>query len=151
MLRGYTDMVGQKFNHLFVLRYEPIVSKQKGRSMFLCLCDCGIGTIVRGGALRDGHSKSCGCWYKDGHSKKRRDFLQSIRDRDGVCQSCGKTPEEEFANRGKKLSVHHKDGDDTNDVPENCITYCNICHTDIEKEILTTKKDAEYFEIMCSV
>ena len=59
--------------------------------------------------------------------KQRR---QEIRDRDKVCRSCGKTPEE----NGNALHVHHlvpfRYGG-TN-LPENLVALCDSCHHTIE-------------------
>lgn len=34
------------------------------RTYWLCKCDCGNETVVEGGNLRSGHTKSCGCCEK---------------------------------------------------------------------------------------
>lgn len=50
------DMLNKKFNMLLVKEIDP-TNPQK----WLCECDCGAITIVNGGNLRNGHTKSCGC------------------------------------------------------------------------------------------
>lgn len=57
------DLTGQKFGHLTVLE---ITNERRNRQVvWKCQCDCGNITYVVGGALRNGHTQSCGCnWYK---------------------------------------------------------------------------------------
>ena len=52
------SLVGQRFGRLVV--------KQEGQArshsrMWICECECGQITIVQGGNLKSGHTKSCGC------------------------------------------------------------------------------------------
>lgn len=53
------DLVGQKFCRLTVL--ERVENDKHGKSMWLCVCDCGNQTIVNGSALKKGNTKACGC------------------------------------------------------------------------------------------
>lgn len=66
------DLTGQKFNMLTVIKQaETKVSKNGNRTiMWECKCDCGNTTIVAGGKLKNGSTKSCGCLSKD----KAEDF-----------------------------------------------------------------------------
>lgn len=53
------DLTGQKFNYLTVeKRLENAIG---GISVWLCKCDCGNYTKVRGSNLKNGAVKSCGC------------------------------------------------------------------------------------------
>ena len=52
------DIIGKKFNKLLVI--SEIVPKDK-HSWFLCECDCGKYTEVRGTNLTNNKIKSCGC------------------------------------------------------------------------------------------
>lgn len=76
------DLTGQRFGSLTVIREAK--SPVNDTTKWLCLCDCGAETIVRGSCLRNGHTKSCGCRrsivlstrnYKHGESGTR---LRSI-------------------------------------------------------------------------
>lgn len=58
-MSGHKDLIGQKFGRLIVIRHSGI--NKQGNYQWLCLCDCGNERIVRGGALQNGHTKSCGC------------------------------------------------------------------------------------------
>lgn len=61
------DLTGRKFNMLTVIKQaETKVSKNGNRTvMWQCRCDCGNTTIVAGGKLKNGSTKSCGCLSKD--------------------------------------------------------------------------------------
>lgn len=45
------------------IKYGKLTAKEYlGKSMWKCICDCGKETVVYGGHLEDGHTKSCGCF-----------------------------------------------------------------------------------------
>lgn len=52
------EYVGKKFGKLFVVSEAD---KRNGKRMFLCKCDCGNESIVRGTHLTSGRVQSCGC------------------------------------------------------------------------------------------
>ena len=54
---------GVKFCRLLVL--NRVENDKKGDSRWLCRCDCGKTTIVRGYHLTGGNIKSCGCIRKE--------------------------------------------------------------------------------------
>jgi hypothetical protein len=56
------DIIGMKFNHLYVLEYYGMV---KNKPTWLCKCECGKITKVRTDRLRSGTTKSCGCLTKN--------------------------------------------------------------------------------------
>ena len=56
------DMVGQKYGRL------TIVSRAENdgtRARWNCVCDCGNTTILSGKHIRNGHTKSCGCYRSE--------------------------------------------------------------------------------------
>lgn len=53
------NLVGKRFGKLTVLKLSGV--DKFGQSEWLCECDCGNQTIVKGGNLRNGHTTSCGC------------------------------------------------------------------------------------------
>jgi hypothetical protein len=56
------DMAGLRFGRLKVMkRAKPSESGGSQVAMWLCRCDCGTKTIVRGSSLRNGRTVSCGC------------------------------------------------------------------------------------------
>ena len=63
----FIDLTGQKFNKLKVeKRLENAIG---GVPIWLCKCDCGNYTKVRGSNLKNGSVKSCGCLKKISHNK----------------------------------------------------------------------------------
>ncbi len=165
--RRPNNKVRQKFRRLLVLSIDKERSRKKKNLYYLCRCDCGsIKSIASGNLGRN--TNSCGCLRREKMSERVREknpcyidgksggierikFLQSIRDRDKVCQRCGKTPKQEMTENNRMLSVHHRDGNHENNKIDNCITYCNNCHTKVGCEILAAKKDAEWLEVACEV
>lgn len=57
------DATGMRFGRLTVI--ERAGSNKKGNAVWLCLCDCGRYTKVRGNSLRNGQTQSCGCLAKE--------------------------------------------------------------------------------------
>ena len=53
------EMIGKRFDRLLVI--EQTKSSKFGRATWICLCDCGNKTTVRGDHLRNGRIRSCGC------------------------------------------------------------------------------------------
>ena len=62
MLR-YKDIAGQKFGRLTVIKISE--KRQQNHAMWECMCECGNKVIVDGTKLRNGHTKSCGCYRRD--------------------------------------------------------------------------------------
>src|SRR5208283_5285442 len=59
------DLTGQKFGRLTVLELDHITSAEKHRVYWKCKCDCGNYHTTSRFCLRNGSSKSCGCYAKD--------------------------------------------------------------------------------------
>ena len=66
---AFNDEVGKRYGRLVVVSREPL--KNKGRTMFVCRCDCGSETIVNGSHLRSGNTRSCGCLRDEARVKAR--------------------------------------------------------------------------------
>ena len=58
------DLTGKRFGKLTVIERSKDKISPNGQiqPMWLCRCDCGNETIVKGRMLREGRSKSCGCF-----------------------------------------------------------------------------------------
>lgn len=67
------EFVGRKFGRLTVL--EELKERVQGQALLRCECDCGNFITVRGGGLRSGTTKSCGCLKKDLHRKRVDDMF----------------------------------------------------------------------------
>jgi hypothetical protein len=64
---AFDDLTGMVFSRLTVLcRTE----NRKGRTTWLCRCECGNEAAVWGSCLRSGHTQSCGCFQREraGHT-----------------------------------------------------------------------------------
>lgn len=57
------DIKGEKFGKWTVIQENG--KNRHGQLMWLCVCECGKESVVMGGDLRTGRSKSCGCWHKE--------------------------------------------------------------------------------------
>jgi hypothetical protein len=58
------DIVGNRYGRLVVVSYSHADPKNF-KAMWLCKCDCGNSKIIMGGSLKQGHTKSCGCFLKE--------------------------------------------------------------------------------------
>lgn len=62
----FIDLTGKKFGRLYVIKR---ISWEKGKehrqARWLCKCDCGNFAIVTGWPLRNGRTKSCGCYKRE--------------------------------------------------------------------------------------
>lgn len=53
------NLSGQRFGRLSVIE---ATKNKRGRSAWLCLCDCGNSSIVKCNDLISGNTRSCGCY-----------------------------------------------------------------------------------------
>ena len=61
---AFEDLTGKKYEKLTVLAYHGLHVTPGGtaRHLWKCRCDCGAIKIVQGASLKNGSTKSCGCW-----------------------------------------------------------------------------------------
>lgn len=59
----FIDLTGQKINRWTVLKRAP--DKRPGAARWLCRCECGKVADVPGQNLREGESRSCGCYNSE--------------------------------------------------------------------------------------
>ncbi len=69
--RNLKDMTGRRFGRLLVTKRDGTYLKNR-LAVWLCQCDCGNVTSVRGASLRKGTSKSCGCLSKEMTSERTK-------------------------------------------------------------------------------
>ncbi|CAB4152906.1 hypothetical protein UFOVP605_30 [uncultured Caudovirales phage] len=96
--RPLQDISEKQFSRLIAVEHI-------GKGNWLCKCACGNVVNVRGGNLRTGKTKSCGCYRKD--FMQQQDLL--IRPEPGlkVCCRCkAAKPLELFAINGGKSDGH---------------------------------------------
>lgn len=72
-----TIETGQRCGYLTVLRE---LERKNQHRRWLCRCDCGKETVVEESHLKNGHTKSCGCYRK---RKPRETFLDLTGQRYG--------------------------------------------------------------------
>lgn len=58
----FMDLTGQTFNRLTVIKR---VENNKKATKWLCKCECGNYISVQAGNLKNGHTKSCGCYFNE--------------------------------------------------------------------------------------
>ncbi len=75
------DLIGQRFGRLTVLEMSETHITPKGRNVYMwkCLCDCGNLTVVSTSSLRNGNTKSCGCFQKEMAHKTNSENLAGKR------------------------------------------------------------------------
>lgn len=61
-MKKVTNLVGQKFGKLTVLRLSE--TYEKGTALWVCQCECGNTTVVFASNLTRKHTTSCGCHKK---------------------------------------------------------------------------------------
>lgn len=67
-------MLGQRFGRLTILFLDKSVKKGQDnyRKHYICKCGCGNIVSVRPDSLKNGHTKSCGCYCTDQRLKAIR-------------------------------------------------------------------------------
>ena len=74
------DITGQRFGRLTVLSRSA--NDSKGRTYWLCECDCGVEKSFKTKYLRNGDTKSCGCLVIDTITKhglsKTPEYLRAL-------------------------------------------------------------------------
>jgi hypothetical protein len=61
MRKNLSYLIGKKFNHLTILKFDT--PGLHGRTRFLCQCDCGNMTTVQWNNIQSNSIKSCGCYH----------------------------------------------------------------------------------------
>lgn len=159
MSRPIKDRIGIRYGRLIVIEFAGREwDSYNNHILWLCKCNCGKKTIVRGGNLQSRNVKSCGCFQREKASemcskrigKNHPNYTngsrcgeatkiilklkEKIRKRDNyICQECRMTQKQNLMKYNRILDVHHIDGDDTNNVEENMITLCLGCHLEKRK------------------
>ena len=70
------DLTGMRFGRLVVIEragtYSSFSDPDKKYPTWRCRCDCGAETIVVGGNLRFGSTRSCGCLRREKQRARNR-------------------------------------------------------------------------------
>lgn len=62
----FIDLTGNKYGRLMVIQRARLKSR---RTMWECKCECGNTVVVSADHLKNGHTKSCGCYRRDVSAK----------------------------------------------------------------------------------
>jgi len=115
MARPRRDLTGQRFGRLVVLQFDGWA--KRGRSLWLCRCDCESSAVVYGDNLRRGKSTSCGCRQREvsaqycrvsrrKHGESDRNITKEYRAWDGMKKRCCNVNHvsfEKYGGRGIKV------------------------------------------------
>ena len=66
---NFKDLTGMKFGKLLAVSFFGF---RKKSSYWVCKCECGKEKIIDSGCLKNGHTKSCGCYRKKFHADLQR-------------------------------------------------------------------------------
>src|SRR5712691_4966483 len=56
------DLIGKRYGRLLVIAFDHT---DKECQFWQCQCDCGVVKVIRGNAMRQGMTRSCGCLVTD--------------------------------------------------------------------------------------
>jgi hypothetical protein len=70
--------IGDKYNYWTILSLSEFESK-KGERYYKCQCNCGTIKDVRAHHIKNGNSKSCGCFVKEIMSKLKRIDIEGVK------------------------------------------------------------------------
>jgi hypothetical protein len=74
-MSAFTDISGLTFGRALVLRLSEVRS---GRSRFWCRCDCGKEFVAMAQSLKSGHTRSCGCLYRESRVQKGKNLTHGM-------------------------------------------------------------------------
>lgn len=69
------DLTGQRFGRLTVIAIHG--KDKRGKLLWLCRCDCGNTSTVRPYNLKNGNTKSCGCFQKEVSGNLKHGLLKA--------------------------------------------------------------------------
>ena len=107
MGRTAIDISGQRFGQLTAI--EPSGIDLGRRITWLCQCDCGRKTVIRGTYLRKGSTVNCGCDDRRIHIKHGKHQTPEYRTWDNMKQRCYNPNRAQFKYYGGRgITVHER-------------------------------------------
>lgn len=92
------DITNQKFGRMTALYLDG--KNPRGRSLWMCKCDCGNEKHAIIAGLRNGSIKSCGCFRRD-QARTRAEKSKHTEFKEKACKDCGeKDPSKFFCKKG---------------------------------------------------
>ena len=94
------DITGKRYGNLVVIK--RVENAPNGVAVWECLCDCGNTVTVRGGNLKSGAVKSCGCRRKNAKPTLRHNMSNSklYRTWAAVKRRCNTPSDKNYKNYG---------------------------------------------------
>jgi len=99
----FQDLTGKRFNRLVVLKFKE---RKIGGSKWECLCDCGKISFVMGSKLKNGRTKSCGCFNREQitkHGFSGTRFFQTYRSIKYRCSNPNASKYHLYGGKGIKI------------------------------------------------
>jgi len=101
----FIDMRGKKFGYWTVLEKVERKKINDRAAAWLCRCKCGKEKILAGDILRDGSSKSCGCWSKFENGLERALEKKTRTLKNGCIEWMGTRDRDGYARYGEKTKI----------------------------------------------
>ena len=143
------DITGQRFGKLVALEKAP---SRKGKTYWLCQCDCGNTKEIQTGHLTSGVTTSCGCGCPSIRNKGQKviDFRVRIKkalvEANGhKCAYCGLVDDPviyDFHHIDPSTKLFGLASGDTKsrqryaDEAKKCVMLCAICHRKVENGLI---------------
>lgn len=118
---------GNQYGKLVVLRYDH--TDRRNGAYWLCMCECGCTTVVKGNRLRRGKTKSCGCLKREAQQTLGERTRETTSERMKQFNSEFWTEEKRQENR-EKATVHGGTGTRLFSVWQHMRERCNDAHGD---------------------
>lgn len=104
----FIDMTGKKYGYWTVLKKEIKTNQKKSNSRaaaWLCKCKCENEKIIDGDILRDGSSKSCGCWdnFENGFERALKTKTKLLEN--GCVDWLGRRDRDGYPRYGEKSKI----------------------------------------------
>lgn len=104
------EMCGRTFGRLTVVSFAGRTNNSCGVAQWFCRCECGKETIAAGTKLRNGCTRSCGCWSSDmvalrnyRHGKSQTAEFSTWNDMNTRCNNANSTGFKHYGGRGIKV------------------------------------------------
>lgn len=102
------EMEGKEFGFWTVIRrYIPLETFRGSdrAAKWLCKCKCGNEKIINGDVLREGSSKSCGCWNSFENGFERALNNKTRNGQNGCIEWTGRRDKDGYARYGGKSKI----------------------------------------------
>src|SRR5580704_13207476 len=91
---------GMKFGNLIVLQAQHAKIIKNRKWLALCVCGCGEKTVTTHADLMSGHTKSCGCFARDGRPTHGMFYTGTYKSWSDMIQRCTNPRQKNYARYG---------------------------------------------------